>query len=170
MRLSQHSDYAFRMLIHAALRSPELTTVNDVAGDFNLSVAHLHKVAQTLAEHGLLETVRGRSGGLRLAKRPEQIQLGRVAAVTEPDFQVAPCMPPGERNCPIYEACVLRKALSLAVQAFLDELDKWTLADLIKKRRPLLFSLESLRTTSAPPAARRSAVGPRQPSGRTARP
>jgi Rrf2 family transcriptional regulator, nitric oxide-sensitive transcriptional repressor len=170
MRLSQHSDYAFRMLIHAALRTPELTTVNDVAGDFNLSVAHLHKVAQTLAEHGFLETVRGRSGGARLAKLPEQIGLGRVAAVTEPDFQVAPCMPPGEAVCPIYEACVLKTALSQAVQAFLDELDKWTLADLIKKRRPLLFNLESLAATPTRLAARRSVAGPRQPSGRIARP
>lgn len=155
MRLSQHSDYAFRMLIHAALRAPELTTVSDVAGDFDLSVAHLHKVAQTLAEHGFLETVRGRSGGVRLAKSPEQIRLGRVAAVTELDFQIAPCMPPGEADCPIYEPCLLRNALSQAVQAFLDELNKWTLADLVRKRRPLLLNLESLTATSTPPATRR---------------
>ena len=170
MRLSQHSEYAFRMLIHAALRAPELTTVNDVARDFGLSVAHLHKVAQTLAEHGFLETVRGRSGGLRLPNSPEQIRLGRVAAVTEPDFQVAPCMPPGQGNCPIYEACVLRDALSQAVQAFLDELDKWTLADLIKKRKPLLFNLEGLAATSTRSAVRRSVAEPRRRSGRTVRP
>jgi len=141
MRLSQHSDYAFRMLIHAGLRAPSLTTVNEVASAFDLSLAHLQKVAQTLAAHGYLETVRGRSGGVRLARTPEQIRLGRVAAITEPDFQIAPCMPPSEIHCPIYEPCVLRNALSKAAEAFLAELDRWTLADLIRKRKPLLVAL-----------------------------
>jgi Rrf2 family nitric oxide-sensitive transcriptional repressor len=145
MRLSQHSDYAFRMLIHVALRAPELTTVGEVATEFNLSSAHLQKVAQTLAAHGYLQTVRGRSGGLRLARAPELVRLGQVASITEPDFRIAPCMSSSGDDCPIYEPCILRKALSNASDAFLAELDKWTLADLVKKRKPLLFALETLR-------------------------
>jgi len=129
------------MLIHAALRAPALTTVGEIAKDFNLSAAHLHKVAQTLAAHGYLETVRGRAGGLRLGKAPEQVRLGEVASVTEPDFQVAPCMVPSEEFCPIYEHCVLHGALGQAFKAYLAELDKWTLADLVKKRKPLLIAL-----------------------------
>ena len=143
MRLSQHSDYAFRMLIHAALRDPDLTTVNDVAKDFGLSAAHLQKVAQTLAGKGYLQTIRGRSGGIALAQPPNRIRLGEVVAITEPDFQIAPCMSPSD-DCPIYAPCVLRTALSDAAQAFLAELNKWTLADLIKSRKPLLFALENL--------------------------
>lgn len=143
MRLSQHTDYAFRMLIHAGLRTPDLITVNEVAQTFDLSVAHLQKVAQTLGTHGYLQTVRGRSGGLRLAQSPALIRLGEVAAVTEPDFRIAPCMSPSDGACPIYTPCILRKALSDASAAFLAELNKWTLADLIKKRKPLLFALES---------------------------
>jgi Rrf2 family nitric oxide-sensitive transcriptional repressor len=147
MRLSQHSDYAFRMLIHVALRAPALSTVEEVAQDFKLSSTHLQKVAQTLAKHGFIETVRGRSGGLRLAQPPEMVRLGQVAALTEPDFQIAPCMSTGGDDCPIYEACVLRTALSNASDAFLAELDKWTLADLLtKRRRPLLFALAGGRT------------------------
>jgi Rrf2 family nitric oxide-sensitive transcriptional repressor len=141
MRLAQHSDYALRMLIHAALRDPLLTTVREVAEDFGLSVTHLQKVAQTLAAHGYLETVRGRSGGLRLARRPDEIRIGRVVAVTEPDFQLAPCMDKSGGNCPIYEPCVLRHALTRAVDAFLAELDEWTLSDLIRRRKPLLVAL-----------------------------
>ena len=140
MRLSQHSDYAFRMLMQTALHAPELTTVNDVARTFDLSAAHLHKVAQTLAANGYLQTVRGRSGGLRLAQSPDAIRLGEVAAITEPDFQLAPCMSP-EGTCPIYTPCLLRTALSQAAEAFLAELNKWTLADLIGKRNPLLLAL-----------------------------
>jgi Rrf2 family nitric oxide-sensitive transcriptional repressor len=142
MRLSRHSDYAFRMLMHAALRAPALTTVNEVARAFDLSAAHLQKVAQTLAAHRYLATVRGRSGGLLLAQAPERIRLGDVAAITEPDFHLAPCMTESE-TCPIYEPCVLRFALANAGRAFLTELNKWTLADLIGERQPLLFALET---------------------------
>jgi Rrf2 family nitric oxide-sensitive transcriptional repressor len=130
------------MLIHAALRSPELTTVGEVAQDFGLSATHLNKVAQTLAAHGFLETVRGRSGGLRLLRKPERIRLGEVASVTEPDFQIVPCMG-AEHVCPIYEACMLRPALEQAAQAFLAELDKWTLGDLVKRPKPLLLAIQA---------------------------
>jgi Rrf2 family nitric oxide-sensitive transcriptional repressor len=152
MRLSQHTDYAFRMLIYAALRDPELTTIGEVASTFHLSLAHLQKVAQTLATHGYLETLRGRSGGLRLALRPERIRLGEVAAITEPDFQIAPCMPPNEVSCPVYEPCVLRTALSQAAEAFLAELNQWTLADLIKRRKPLLIALDLAGKPARSPA------------------
>ena len=55
MRLTQHTDYAFRMLMYAALRAPALTTVGEVAGAFRISATHLNKVAQTLAAHGYLK-------------------------------------------------------------------------------------------------------------------
>jgi Rrf2 family nitric oxide-sensitive transcriptional repressor len=131
------------MLIHAALRAPALTTVGEIARDFGLSAAHLNKVAQTLAAHGYLQTVRGRSGGLRLMQDPQSVRLGEVAAVTEPDFQIVSCMAPSGGNCPIYEPCVLRGILSDAASSFLAELNKWTLADLIARRKPLLFAINS---------------------------
>ena len=135
------------MLMHAALRAPALTTVGEIAQDFGLSATHLNKVAQTLAAHGYLQTVRGRSGGLRLLQRPDSIRLGAVAMVTEPDFQIASCMSPGGGNCPIYDPCVLRGILSDAANAFIAELDKWTLADLVAKRKPLLLAIDSARST-----------------------
>ena len=144
MRLSQHSDYAFRMLMHAALRDPDLITVNEVANSFGLSAAHLQKVAQTLAGHGYLQTVRGRAGGIGLGQPANRIRLGEVAAITEPDFQIAPCMSP-DGACPIYSPCILRTALSRAAQAFLAELNKWTLADLVINRKKLLVALENFK-------------------------
>jgi Rrf2 family nitric oxide-sensitive transcriptional repressor len=136
------------MLIHAALRAPALTTVGEVAADFGLSAPHLNKVAQTLAAHNYLKTVRGRSGGLMLTKQPASIRLGQVARITEPDFQMAPCMASDAAcsitPCPIYDPCVLRNALVQATNAFIEELDQWTLADLVKRRKPLLVALGSL--------------------------
>ena len=76
MRLSKHSEYAFRVLMHAALRAPSLTTVGGIASDFHLSATHLNKVAQTLATYGYLQTVRGRAGGLRLARDPGHDSTG----------------------------------------------------------------------------------------------
>ena len=150
MRLSQHSDFAFRPLITAALRDPTVTTVGDVAGAFDISGAHLHKVAQTLAAQGYLTTIRGRSGGLRLAQRPQAIRLGDVAALTEPDFQIAPCMPPTQTRCPIYRHCVLRDVLSRAAEAFLAELNRWTLADLIQEKKFLLTALSRAPDSQRP--------------------
>jgi Rrf2 family nitric oxide-sensitive transcriptional repressor len=143
VRLSLHSDYAFRMLIHAGLNAPELTTVGAIARDFGLSAAHLNKVAQTLAAHGYLQTVRGRAGGLRLNRPAGKIRLGEVAAITEPDFQLAPCMPESEEFCPIYEHCLLRGALQGAAAAFIESLNQFTLADLLKRPKALLFDIES---------------------------
>jgi Rrf2 family nitric oxide-sensitive transcriptional repressor len=142
MRLTQHTDYALRMLIQAALRTPALITVGEVAQTFDLSATHLNKVAQTLAEHGYLQTVRGRSGGLRLIREPELIRLGELVSVTEPDFQIAPCMAPNNAICPIYDPCALRGVLSQAIAAFIAELNKWTLADLVKRRTPLLLAID----------------------------
>lgn len=146
MRLTRHTDYAYRLLIHAAMNAPALTTVGEVAKDFNLSATHLNKVAQTLAAHGYLETIRGRSGGLRLAQEPAAIRLGQVALVTEPDFQIAPCMAP-EGDCPIYDPCLLKGVLSNAADAFIAELDKFTLAELVKPKNRLLTAISMARAS-----------------------
>jgi Rrf2 family nitric oxide-sensitive transcriptional repressor len=150
MRLTQHTDYALRMLIHAALRAPSLITVNEVARAFDLSAPHLNKVAQTLAEHRLLQTVRGRSGGLRLLREPDAIRIGEVVRATEPDFRLAPCMGTAGSPCTIRRCCELRHVLEQATKAFLAELDRWTLADMVARRAPMLIAIT--RATDARPA------------------
>jgi Rrf2 family nitric oxide-sensitive transcriptional repressor len=138
------------MLIHAALRAPDLITVGEVAQTFDLSAAHLNKVAQTLAEHGFLQTLRGRSGGLRLVRDPRDIRLGDVVRLTEPDFQMAPCMAPATRVCVIEGACELRNVLARATDAFIAELDKWTLADMVHERVPMLLAIGRARPRPTP--------------------
>jgi Rrf2 family nitric oxide-sensitive transcriptional repressor len=133
------------MLMHAALRAPALTTVGDVARSFELSATHLNKVAQTLAEHGFVQTVRGRFGGIGLARSPELIRLGDVVRVTEPDFQIAPCMAPGNGGCAIHGSCELRNVLARAADAFLAELDQWTLADMVREPAPMLIAIDRAR-------------------------
>ena len=130
--------------------SGERKARGEVAQSFDLSATHLNKVAKTLAAQGNLETIRGRHGGPRLIRRPESIRLGEVALVTGPDFQIASCMLPEGGNCPIYEPCVLRGILPDAANAFVAELNKWTLSDLIGKRTPLLPAIDPARVGMSP--------------------
>ncbi len=137
MRLTLHTDYALRMLIYAATRPDGLCTTNDVADAYGLSRNHLTKVAQTLRNLGLVETTRGRSGGIRLAKAPAEIGIGALVRATEEDFSLAECMQGGARHCAISPACRLKGMLHEALAAFLTVLDKYTLADILHNKSTL---------------------------------
>ena len=132
--MTLHTDYALRMLIYVAARRDKTCTVNDVAEAYGLSRNHLLKVAQTLRDLGLVETTRGRTGGIRLAKAPEQIAVGALVRATEEEFSLAECMQAGGRACAISPACRLKGMLHEALGAFLAVLDKYTLADILQNR------------------------------------
>ncbi|BAQ18412.1 RrF2 family transcriptional regulator [Methyloceanibacter caenitepidi] len=137
MRLTVYSDYALRLLMYVAVKDGDLATIAEVAGAYGISKNHLTKVAYELGVAGYVETVRGRGGGLRLARRPERISLGDVVRHTEPDMALVPCFPPLDEGCAIERCCVLRKALHKAGEAFLEVLDGYTLADLARPRSAL---------------------------------
>jgi len=117
-RLTFSTDYALRLLMLVGLEMNRLVTIEEVADRFGISKNHLMKVAYQLAQAGYLETVRGRNGGLRLAKAPRQIVVGAVVGKIEPDFAVVECENPGG-YCRIERCCTLRSAIREAVQAFL---------------------------------------------------
>jgi len=136
MRLSSYSDYALRILIYLAVQPDQLPTIGEIAEKHGISKNHLMKVAHQLGIGGYIETVRGRGGGLRLGRAPEQIRLGDVIRFTEQDLAIVECM--GEGNqCRLTPACVLRGVLGEALQAFLGVLDEYTLADIVRQRRTL---------------------------------
>ena len=130
MRLTDFSDYSLRLLMYAAANEERLVTIEETAALYGISRAHLMKVANQLTRAGFLEAVRGRSGGLRLAARPEDIRLGDVLRVTEPDFALVECFG-GSNNCRLTPRCRLRGVLGEALAAFSDTLDRYTLADLL---------------------------------------
>ena len=138
MRMTLHTDYALRMLIYIATRRDGTCTVNDVAEAYGLSRNHLLKVAQTLRALDIVETTRGRAGGIRLARAPEAIAIGALVRATEAEFALAECMQAqGGDCCAISPACRLKGMLHEALAAFLAVLDKYTLADLVKNRAVL---------------------------------
>ena len=130
MRLTNFSDYALRVLMYAAVQSDRLITIEETAEVYGISRAHLMKVANQLTRAGYLKAVRGRSGGLALAKRPNRIKLGDVLRATEPDFTLVECFS-SDGNCLISPRCRLRGVLQEALSAFTGTLDRYTLADLI---------------------------------------
>ncbi len=128
MRLTKHSDYALRVLLFAATHRERLVSTEEISTTFGISMHHLVKIVNKLGKAGFLELRRGRTGGLRLAKPPEQICLGEVVRCTEPDFHLVECLSHAER-CPITPACGLILPLKRATKAFLEVLDGYTLAD-----------------------------------------
>lgn len=137
MQLTRYSDYSFRVLIYLALAPERLVTIDEIASRYGISKAHLTKVAHRLGQLGYLETVRGRRGGLRLARPAQAIGVGAVLRATEGDLALVECFGPSGA-CAIEPACGLRGVLHEALGAFLAVLDRYTLADLVAgEREPL---------------------------------
>src|SRR5665647_27971 len=134
VRLTVYTDYSLRVLMFLALKSDGLATIAEVAKAYGISKNHLMKVAYQLGLAGYVETVRGKGGGMRLARRPEIIVLGEVVRRTEPDMELVPCFAPDSTSCAILPSCALRGALASARDAFLSVLDGYTLADLVRPR------------------------------------
>jgi len=136
VRLTLHTDFALRVLIQVGLNDGKLTTINEIAQTFGISKTHLMKVVNDLSQKSYLDTVRGRSGGVRLMRDPRDINIGQVVRDTENQLGVIGCLD-RKGYCPIERVCVLRGALRNATEAFLAVLDDHTLADLIKPQQVL---------------------------------
>lgn len=135
MRLTLHTDYALRVLVHVGLRDGDLVTISEIAECYSISKNHLTKVVHQLGRAGYLETVRGKYGGVRLLVKPEDVRLGEFVRKTEDDFALARCMREDggcdEENCLLQGGCIARVAFGLGLSAFFEALDRYTLADMI---------------------------------------
>mgnify|MGYP001479656575 CR=1 FL=1 len=133
MRLSNHSDYALRVLIYLGSLPDAHPPVRlqDIADAYDISANHVAKVVQRLAHLDVIEATRGRGGGILLKKAPEDINVGYVFRVMEPSFTLVPCFSGGD-GCKISQCCGLQHILSKAKQAFLQTLDEYTVADAIE--------------------------------------
>ncbi|MBX6318231.1 Rrf2 family transcriptional regulator [Pigmentiphaga sp.] len=134
MRLTTHSDYALRLLMYVGCYPGRLCTIAEIAEAHGISEAHLMKVTHRLGQLGYLETIRGKGGGMRLARAPAEIGLGEVIRALEPDFHLVDCHAPGA-SCALAGHCRLTGILGAALQRFLQHLDGYTLADLLPTRR-----------------------------------
>ncbi len=152
MRLTQFSGYGLRVLIYVGLKGQQLTTINEIAQSYGISKNHLMKVVQQLTNKGFLYSRRGKNGGVRLDRHPDQITIGAVVAAMEPGFGAAECMREGN-ECVLTPVCRLRAKLNQASAAFLAVLDEVTLADILhdKPHRDELSGLLRLELPVVPP-------------------
>lgn len=137
MRLTTFTDYSLRVLIHVATAPEGRATIAEIARAFDISENHLVKVAHLLGREGFLFNTRGRGGGLRLARAPHAIKVGRVVRATEGDPMPAECFDPGGSHCALAGVCRLAGVLGQAVEAFYAVLDRYSLEDLVANRAPV---------------------------------
>ncbi|MGE0627066.1 MAG: Rrf2 family transcriptional regulator [Hyphomicrobiaceae bacterium] len=134
MQLTRFSDFALRVLMYAHAADDRLVTIEEMAAAYRISRTHLMKVVNALSRAGYLKAVRGRVGGVTLARPAEAIRLGDVVRATEPDFALVECFS-CDNECIIHGCCRLPAVLRHALAAFLSELDRHTLASIAPKPR-----------------------------------
>lgn len=137
MRLTAFSDYTLRVLTYLALNRKDLATIPVIAEAYGISENHLMKVVHQLALSGVVESIRGKGGGIRLARPPEDIRLGRIVRASEGAAPIVECLGESQSACRIAPACRLSGILVRAFDALYDVLDEYTVADLVRNRRAL---------------------------------
>ncbi|MBP2078569.1 Rrf2 family transcriptional regulator [Oceanobacillus polygoni] len=138
MQLKKYTDYALRVLIYTGTKpNDELASIKEISEVFNISQHHLGKIVFELNKMGLLETIRGRNGGIRLAKPAAEINVGLLVRSLESDFNLLECFDKGTNHCVITPACTLKHALNKALHAFFKVLDEYTVQDLISNEEEL---------------------------------
>jgi len=143
MQLTRYTDYSLRVLIYLALHEEYLVTTDEIAADFKISRSHLVKVVRNLAQAGFITSVRGRNGGMQLAHPAAEIVLGDVVRSTEENLDLVECFDRDHSRCRIDGACGLQRVLDDALRGFLAVLDRYTLADVTKRRTSLRQLLSS---------------------------
>lgn len=130
MHLTTFTDYTLRVLIYLALEPDRLATIPEMASAYGISENHLMKVVHRLARGGTIESVRGKGGGVRLARPPAEIRLGEVIRASEGDSAIVECFSETANGCRIAPVCRLSKILGDAFAGLYQSLDAFTLADL----------------------------------------
>jgi len=137
MKLTSFTDYTLRVLMYLALNTERLATIQEVAEAYGISENHLMKVVHHLAKSGIVESVRGKGGGIRLAMPAEEIRVGRVVREAEGNQPIVECFS-NDDHCRITPSCKLAGVLAKAFEALYASLDAYTLADLVVRPQPLV--------------------------------
>ena len=140
MQLTRQTNYAIRIMMYCAANEGRLSRIPEIASAYSVSELFLFKILQPLVEHRLVETVRGRNGGVKLARPAAELTLFDVIRVTEENFAMAECFENDAAECPLVDSCALNSALREALNAFFAVLERYTIDDLVKER-PNLRSL-----------------------------
>lgn len=129
MRLTRYTDFALRVLLYLGRKPDQLASISEIARGYGVSHSHLMKVVSDLVGAGYVESLRGRHGGIRLARPPAEIMIGPLVRHTETDFDLVEC-----GSCRIAPACGMSSMFDEALAAFLAVLDGLSLADALARK------------------------------------
>ncbi|MCZ4282788.1 Rrf2 family transcriptional regulator [Kiloniella laminariae] len=141
MRLTTYTDYSLRVLIFVGLKGNDLSTISEISERYNISRNHLMKVVNQLSQDGYLKTIRGKNGGMLLARSPDSIGLGDVVRDMEDNLEIVECFDKKKGCCQIDGYCQLQGILGEAIVAFFEVLDRYTLKDLMHNKQDLQRAL-----------------------------
>ena len=137
MRLTQQTSYSIQTLMYCAINKTGPSRIRDIAKAYRISELHLFKIMHVLVESNLIETLRGRNGGIRLARGADKITLGEVIRAAEGSLELNDCMSERGHVCAIGPHCGLGGALGKARDAFFSVLDDFTIADMVAGAVPI---------------------------------
>ncbi len=149
MRLTRQTNYAIRIMMYCAANQGSLSQIPEIANAYHLSEAFLFKILRPITQHGFVESVRGRKGGIRLARPASSIKLSEVVKITEDSFAMADCFEANGTDCPLVDQCGLSSALNEALDAFFAVLAKYTIDDLANAK-PSIHELLGLHLLEEP--------------------
>lgn len=152
MKLTAFSDYTMRVLMFLAMERSRLVTIPEIAAAYGISENHLMKVVHQLARSGVIESVRGKGGGIRLAREPSDIRLGEIVRASEGSAPLVECLADEPCSCRIAPVCRLSSVVEKAFAALYATFDDYTLADLVPDA-PRMNAILLHRPGNAPPAA-----------------
>ena len=134
MQLTLYTDYSLRVLVYLSLFDDNSSTISEIADFYQISRNHLVKVVHNLSLKNYIHSTRGKGGGLRLARPATEIGVGAVIRDTEPNFHIVECFSkePSSKICNIEPVCKLKSILGKAMDSFLNTLDDYTIADVVK--------------------------------------
>ncbi len=138
MQLTRYTDYSLRVLLYLGTQPQRLVTVNEIAENYDISRNHLVKVVNHLGNLGYVRTIRGKGGGIRLSRRPEEINIGELVRHTEGDLALLECFNLESNTCPIVPICALKGVVAEARRAFMAVLDGHTLDEVLGNREALI--------------------------------
>ncbi|MDQ0440204.1 Rrf2 family iron-responsive transcriptional regulator [Kaistia dalseonensis] len=158
--MTQQTSYSIRVLLYCAANMKTNSRIRDIAATYNISELHLFKIMHVLVEAGFIETVRGRNGGIKLAKPANDITIGAVVRATESNFYLTDCFDTANRDCPLVDSCGVNGVLNEALRAFFAVLDSYTIADVATDRNQLRGLLD-IGAEPIHPLAAAASFGPR---------
>lgn len=141
MKLTQYSDLGLRLLMYLAHRYGESVTIQEMSDRFSVSKNHMVKISHQLTNSGLIESTRGRNGGVRLSGTPASISVEQALRATEDNFDLVECLNASQNHCVLTDVCKLSGVLDAALAAFFAVLRETTLADLVKNGKAIEKSL-----------------------------